>query len=300
MNGILVDNKQKMRILFFGFGFSAKATARYMQDNFSNIEKISATIRQSEHIEKLKRQNIFPIFFANGKISDELKEEISLATHIIHSVAPTKQGDIIYNSLYGHLQNSSNLRWICYYSTIGVYGNHDGKWIDERALCQPKNPRSILRLAIEDKWRNFANKNKIKLLILRLAGIYGKNRSVFDKLKNGTARSIIKKGQVFNRIHVKDIGRTTSLAAKSLLSGTYNLCDNEPAPPENIVDFAAKLANIEPPKKIDFDKADMSEMARSFYNDNKRVSNRAIKKALNMELLFPTYREGLRDIFFAD
>ncbi len=131
------------------------------------------------------------------------------------------------------------------------------------------------------------------LLILRLAGIYGPGRSAFDKLRDGTARRIVKPDQVFNRIHVDDIGRVTMLAARAKLAGTFNLADDEPAPPQDLVTYAAGISACQPPPDIPFERAEMTEMARSFYSDNKRVSNKAIKAALGIELLYPTYREGL-------
>ena len=134
------------------------------------------------------------------------------------------------------------------------------------------------------------------LLILRLAGIYGPGRSAFDKLRDGTARRIVKPGQVFNRIHVEDIGRVTALAAERRLSGTFNLADDEPAPPQDLVTYAAELMGVPPPAEIPFEEAEMTEMARSFYMDNKRVSNRAIKEALGIGLIHPTYRQGLEAI----
>jgi len=132
---------------------------------------------------------------------------------------------------------------------------------------------------------------------LRIAGIYGPGRSSLDKLRRGTAHRIVKSGQVFNRVHVDDIGRITALAMRSNLRGTFNLTDDEPAPPQDMVTYAAGLAGIEPPREVKFAEAQLSEMARSFYGDNKRVSNAAIKKILGIELLYPTYREGLTAIF---
>jgi nucleoside-diphosphate-sugar epimerase len=136
----------------------------------------------------------------------------------------------------------------------------------------------------------------VPLLILRLSGIYGPGRSTFDKLAAGTARRIVKPDQVFNRIHVADIGRVTALAARRLLAGTYNLTDDEPAPPQEVVAFAADLAGMTPPAKEAFETAAMTPMARSFYSDNKRVANGAIKRALGIELIYPSYREGLTAI----
>ncbi len=281
--------------LFFGFGYSAKYCAQKLQEQ-NGRSVIFATKREKSEFLQLSEQNITPLLFDGKKPNKELNEVIGKASHIIHSIAPDENGDAVLNHYGEQIARAKNLKWICYFSTIGVYGNHDGLWIDESAKCQPKNLRSKWRLRAEKQWLDFAKTNSIPLLILRLAGIYGKNRSVFDKLQKGTSRRIIKKGQVFNRIHVKDIANVTILAAQKKLSGIYNLCDDKPAPPQDVILYASKLLNITPPPKEDFAKAKMTQMARSFYNDNKRVSNKAIKQALDMELLFPTYHEGLLDI----
>jgi nucleoside-diphosphate-sugar epimerase len=194
------------------------------------------------------------------------------------------------------LDAAADLEWLCYYSTVGVYGDFGGRWVDESAPTRPVNARSKLRVAVEQQWRDYAGARGVPLMILRLAGIYGPGRSAFDKLRDGTARRIVKPNQVFNRIHVDDIGRVTQLAARQRLAGTFNLSDDEPAPPQDLVTHAAKLLGVEPPAEVAFETAQMTEMARSFYADNKRVSSAAIKQALGIELLYPTYREGLAAI----
>src|SRR5690606_31844159 len=145
-----------------------------------------------------------------------------------------------------------------------------------------------------------ARQMEVPLLILRLAGIYGPGRSVFDKLRAGQARRVIKPGQVFNRIHAEDIGRVVALAAERRLSGIYNLADDLPAPPQEVMEHAATTAGLPLPPEVDFEDADLSPMARAFYADNKRVSNQAIKQALGITLLYPTYREGLAAILDAE
>lgn len=195
------------------------------------------------------------------------------------------------------LMAAPDLQWLCYFSTVGVYGDFGGEWVDETAPTRPVNRRSQERVEVEQLWRDFANKRGVPLLVLRLAGIYGPGRSSFDKLREGTARRIVKQGQVFNRIHVDDIGRITALAARRKLDGTFNLSDDEPAPPQDLVEYAARLMGVPVPPGIPFESAQMTEMARSFYSDNKRVSNTAIKAALGTDLTYPNYRIGLDAIF---
>ena len=165
--------------------------------------------------------------------------------------------------------------------------------VDETAPTRPINQRSAHRVEVEQQWRDYAAERGVPLLILRLAGIYGPGRSAFDKLREGTARRIVKAGQVFNRIHVEDIGRVTALAAERKLAGTFNLADDEPAPPQDLIEYAARKMGVAVPPDIPFETAEMTPMARSFYSDNKRVSNKAIKQALGIDLIYPNYRAGL-------
>ena len=195
------------------------------------------------------------------------------------------------------LDAADDLKWLCYFSTVGVYGDFGGAWIDETAQTRPINKRSQQRVEVEQQWRDYARGRGVPLLVLRLAGIYGPGRSSYDKLREGTARRIVKPGQVFNRIHVADIGRITALAASARLGGTYNLSDGEPAPPQDLVTYAAGLMGVAPPPEMPFETAKMTEMARSFYSDNKRVSSRRVLEALGTELEYPSYREGLDAIW---
>jgi nucleoside-diphosphate-sugar epimerase len=225
-----------------------------------------------------------------------LDPDLRYATHVIVSIPPDDAGDPVLRHHRPDGDAAENLEWLCYYSTVGVYGDFGGGWVNEDAPTRPVNRRSQWRVAAEDAWRAFAAARGVPLTILRLAGIYGPGRSAFDKLAAGEARRIVKPGQVFNRIHVEDIGRVTMLAARARLEGTFNLADDEPAPPQEVVAFAARLAGVPPPPEVAFADAAMTPMARSFYADNKRISNLRIKEALGIELLYPTYREGLRAI----
>jgi nucleoside-diphosphate-sugar epimerase len=216
------------------------------------------------------------------------------------SIPPDAAGDPVLRQHGGDIAAAPNLEWLCYFSTVGVYGDFGGASVDESAATNPVNARSRLRVTVEQQWRDFAAQRGVPLLILRLAGIYGPGRSAFDKLRDGTARRIVKPGQVFNRIHVADIGRVTALAARQRLGGTFNLADDHPAPPQDVVAHAAALLDIAPPPEVPFAVAEMTPMARSFYADNKRVANAAIKRALAIELLYPSYRDGLAAILISE
>jgi nucleoside-diphosphate-sugar epimerase len=285
-----------MNVFVFGMGYSSRAAARALREQIDPELAIAGTTRSGEKSETPGLEKVTAHLFDGNAPGPAIDVALGQATHIIHSIAPGADGDPVVNHHRNDLKASNSLQWLCYYSTVGVYGNFDGAWIDETATCAPGNQRSQWRVKAEADWRTFAAEKNLPLMILRLAGIYGSGRSALDKLQAGTARRINKPGQVFNRIHVEDIGRVTALAALQKVGGTFNLADDEPAPPQDLVTYAANLLKVTPPPETPFERADMTEMARSFYGDNKRVSNARIKRALEIELLYPTYREGLTAI----
>ncbi|UYN99017.1 MAG: NAD-dependent epimerase/dehydratase family protein [Devosia sp.] len=285
-----------MRILFFGLGYSAKASAQFLSGRTPRPH-VTGTTRGTSTLE-----GDVPMLHFDGAAPAEavgaaLRNGLS---HVVASIAPDASGDPALRHHRPDLDANPDLEWLCYYSTVGVYGDHDGGWIDESAPLEPRNERSRQRVRAEAEWQDYARARGVPLLILRLAGIYGPGRSAFDKLADGTARRVIKPGQVFNRIHVDDIGRVTGLAAEQKLAGIFNLADDEPAPPQDVVSHAAGLIGTEPPPAIAFEQADFTPMQRSFYSDNKRVSNAAIKRAVGLDLLYPTYREGLAAILASE
>jgi len=285
-----------MGVFFFGMGYSSLASARAIHLSIDSAIPISGTTRTEEKAEELA-DSAYRIHVFDGESPGlTLEEDLDKASHVILSIPPDEHGDPALNHHRSSLDRAKNLEWIGYYSTVGVYGDFGGAWIDESANTSPLNRRSRQRVEAEAGWRAYAASRGLPLLILRLAGIYGPGRSALDKLRDGTARRIVKPGQVFNRIHVEDIGRVTALAASRKLAGTFNLTDDEPAPPQDLVTYAARLMGVTPPPEMPFETAEMTEMARSFYSDNKRVSNKAIKEVLGIELLYPTYREGLDTI----
>lgn len=282
-----------MGVFFFGMGYSSLATARAIHRNIDPDIPIAGTTRSLDNVETFA-DAAYRLHVFDGVVpGDTLGEDVNRATHVILSIPPDDKGDPAFNLHRDTLDAAPDLEWMGYYSTVGVYGDFGGAWIDEAAPTRPVNERSKQRVHVEEQWRRYAAERGVPLLILRLAGIYGPGRSAFDKLRDGTARRIVKPNQVFNRIHVDDIGRVTQLGAQKKLAGTFNLSDDEPAPPQDLVTYAAGLMGVPPPPEIAFENAQMTEMARSFYSDNKRVSSKAIKEALGIELLYPTYRHGL-------
>ncbi len=188
----------------------------------------------------------------------------------------------------------SSLAWLGYLSTTGVYGDHQGGWVGESTPLAPSTRRGRWRMEAEAAWQALAAETGLPLHIFRLAGIYGPGRGPFEKVRQGTARRIIKPGQVFSRIHVEDIAQVLEASiARPNPGAAYNLCDDDPAPPEDVIAHAAELLGLPVPPAIPFDEAEMTPMARSFYAESKRVRNDRIKKELGVDLLYPDYRSGL-------
>jgi len=286
-----------VHVFFFGLGYSSLATVRWLGSLVSGQMTISGTVRTEKKAEILRAEGISAHLFDGTRPSGAIQNDLGRATHVFFSAAPGPQGDPALNHHRTDLERSDALQWLGYFSTVGVYGDAGGNWINETAPLNPSSERSIWRVGAEFAMAELAARQKVPLAILRLSGIYGPGRSAFDKLRANTARRIVRPGQVFNRVHVNDIGHLSAHAALNRVAGIYNITDDEPAPPQDLVAHAAKLADLPLPPEIPFDEAELGPMARSFYCDNKRVSNRAIKHALGLDLIHPTYREGLAAIF---
>lgn len=283
-----------MNLLIFGAGFSGRRIAREFADR---ADRLSGTTRDPGNFAALQAAGIEPLLFDGTSIKAELRQRMTEATHLIQSIAPDAAGDPLLN-LIGNDLNTwfPALRWAAYLSTIGVYGDHGGAWVDEETVCRPVSGRSIMRLAAETAWLDAGRSAGVPVAVLRLSGIYGPGRNAFVNLWRGRARRIVKPGQVFNRIHVDDIAGSAAFLSRNNRSGLWNVTDDEPAPPQDLIAFAAELMGVEPPPEIPFDEADLSRMARSFYGENKRVANARLKKA-GYEFRVPHYRRGLRDLW---
>ncbi|WP_246473091.1 NAD(P)-dependent oxidoreductase [Pelagibacterium limicola] len=279
-----------MNVLVFGAGFSGRAAIAAIWRHYPDAT-VAGTTRDVEKAAALEASGIETHVF-DGNVDTALAAAIGRATHILASIAPGASGDPALEGAAHLIEKAQRLSWIGYYSTIGVYGDAGGEWIDETFPVEAHNPRIGWRLAAESAWAELAARLGIPLAILRLGGIYGPGRSGLDKLRNGTARRIVKPGQVFNRIHSEDIGEITALAAGKKLSGIFNIVDDEPAPPQVVIAYAAGLLGLEPPPEVDFETADLPPLARSFYENNRKVRNERIKDALGYTLRYPSYREG--------
>ncbi len=279
----------------FGAGYTGRAFARGNAEGAA----IVGTTRSAEKFGPLRCAGMEPLLFDGRHLSPEITAALSETTHLVVSVAPDGSGDPVLNAAHDTiLQRMPHLAWIGYLSTVGVYGDHGGGWVDERSECRPVSKRSMMRLAAEQDWLALGKAAGRPVAILRLSGIYGPGRNAFVSLENGTAKRLIKPGQVFNRIHCDDIAGALWQLAGHDTGGIFNVTDDEPAPPQDVVAYAAKLMGVPPPPEIPFESAQLSPMVRSFYGENKRVSNASIKAA-GYDFLFPDYRTAFEHMWSA-
>lgn len=273
-------------LLSFGHGYSAQALARRL---LPEGWRVIGTTRGPEKAEKLRAQGVE----ARVWPGESLDTEIAEADAVLVSAAPGDSGDPVLSRLRTSLATAApHLRWVGYLSTTGVYGDHGGAWVDETTELTPSTARGRARVAAESEWQSIPG---LPLHIFRLAGIYGPGRGPFAKVRAGTARRIIKKDQVFSRIHVDDIAQVLHASLTRPDPGAiYNLCDDDPAPPQDVISYAAELLGLPQPPAEAFETAEMTPMARSFYAESKKVRNDRIKTDLGIVLKYPDYRSGLR------
>ncbi len=279
-------------LLSFGHGYSAQALARRL---LPLGWVIYGTTRSVEKAQALRETGVTPLIFPSDAVTDAL----SSATHILISAGPGEGGDPVLTAMADQISDKAGqLEWAGYLSTTGVYGDHQGGWVDETTPLTPSTRRGQWRKDAEEAWQAIPD---LPLHIFRLAGIYGPGRGPFAKVRAGTARRIIKPNQVFSRIHVEDIAQIVQASIHRPNPGrVYNLCDDDPAPPEDVIAYAAELLGVPVPEPIPFDKADMTPMARSFYAESKRVRNERIKDELGVTLMYPDYRSGLQALLSAE
>ncbi len=271
-------------LLVFGYGYTASVLGRQL---LAKGWRVIGTTLSPEKLADMQRSGVEPILWPENDISAALK----VATHILVSAAPTKDGDPVLRELGGALcENAKRVEWLGYLSTTAVYGDRNGDWVDENSELRPTTERGKWRVAAEQAWREAG----LPTHIFRLAGIYGPNRGPFAKVRAGTARRIIKEGQVFSRTHVEDIAQVLYASMRQPNpDAVYNVCDNDPAPPQDVIAEAARMLGLPIPKEIPFETAEMTPMARSFYAESKKVSNRRIIEELGVKLKYPDYRSGL-------
>lgn len=279
-------------LLSIGHGFSARAlAARLVPQGW----RIVGTTRSPDKADAIADTGVEPVVWPGA----DLGALIAQFPNVLVSAGPDSAGDPVLNAVEDAVTRAApDLRWVGYLSTTGVYGDHGGDWVDEDTPLTPSTKRGRARVTAEARWQAIPD---LPLHIFRLAGIYGPGRGPFAKVRAGTARRIIKQGQVFSRIHAEDIAQALELSLQRPDPGAvYNLCDDDPAPPQDVIAHAAELLGLPVPPAIPFDQADMTPMARSFYSESKKVRNDRIKQALGWAPQFPTYRAGLAALLAQD
>ncbi len=277
-------------LLSFGHGYSAQALERHLRD-----WRIIGTTRNEDKLAAMMARGVEPRIWPGANMIPALDN----ATHLLISAAPGEDGDPVLAELREDIAaRAGQFEWVGYLSTTGVYGDHQGDWVDENTALTPATKRGIARVRAENEWSSIPG---LPLHIFRLAGIYGPGRGPFAKVRNGTARRIIKPGQVFSRTHVADIAQVLAASiARPNPGAAYNVCDDDPAPPEDVIAHAADLLGLPVPEAEDFNTAEMTPMARSFYAESKKVRNDRIKEELGVKLRYPDYRAGLAALLTAE
>jgi nucleoside-diphosphate-sugar epimerase len=289
-----IDTMTHPHVFCFGMGYSARHLALQLA---AQGWRVGGTARTPEGSKAIAQDGFDAFVFDGSAPGEGVREALQTATHIVVSAPPGETGDPVLAQHGEDIAQASHLKWIGYLSTIGVYGDHKGAWVDETAQPTPVSARSRRRAEAESAWLALGERCGMRVQVFRLSGIYGPGRSAIDRLKAGTAQRIIKPDQVFNRIHVDDIATTLLAAIEGRGShAIYNVTDDEPAPPQDVITFAADLLQMPPPPEIPIEEAQLSLMAKSFYVENKRASNARLHSDLGVDLKFPSYREGLRAI----
>ena len=286
-------------LICFGLGYSAQHFVEKFGEKF---DRIVGTVRDTERAAGLNAQpsgRLKVLIFDGNPATPELRSAIAEVDTALVSVPPDENGDPVLRACGDVLAHAQRLRSIVYLSTIGVYGDRGGEWVDEATPPQPGAARSRERLAAEQAWLDFGARHNIAVAILRLAGIYGPGQNALVQIARGTGRRIVKPGQVFNRIHVGDIAQAIDAAFTRRAFGIFNVADAEPSPPADPIVFAAQLMGVAPPPEIPFEQVapSMSAMALSFWQECRRIKNDKLKHELGVSLRYPTYREGLRALF---
>ncbi len=284
------------RLFCFGLSFSAQALIRHLRiaDWHSG-----GTARNPQKVATLSAEGIDAVVWDGGALSDAVQSRLQAATHILISTPPGEAGDPAFAAAHQLIAEKSDIQWLGYLSTTGVYGDTGGAHVDETAQLNPSSPRSQRRVDAEAQWMSLFHDHGMPVHVFRLAGIYGPGRSPFDQIRARQAKRVNKPGHAFSRIHVDDIARVLTKSISNPKPGAvYNVCDDEPAPPAEVTAYACGLLGVEPPPLEEFEivKERMSPMALSFWNDNRRVDSRKIREELGVKLAYPDYRSGLNAV----
>ncbi len=276
-------------LLVFGPGYSARP---FMEKALEARWQVSATWRRADAADQLKLQGINPVEFEDSTLSGN--KQLKNVTHILVSIAPKGGADPVLQAFEPWIRSLRSLEWAGYLSSTNVYGDHGGNWVDETSETKPGLDRGKRRLLAEQAWTKLGNAEGFAVHIFRLAGIYGPGKNAIRSVLDGRARRVIKEGQVFGRIHREDIASALWLAANSNVgSDVFNISDDLPSPPQDVIAEAARLLEVAAPPEVPYEDADLSPMGRSFYEENKRVRNQKAKDVLGWALLYPDYHQAL-------
>ncbi|MBM1174651.1 SDR family oxidoreductase [Microvirga arabica] len=280
-----------MNLFIFGLGYTA---LQFIHHHGHRFAEICGTVRSAEKAQAIQEPGLRAFRFDGPASDSAILQHLDETDALLISAPPTEGRDPVLERFSAAITAAPRLRWIGYLSTVGVYGNAGGAWVDEGTPANPASSRARQRIEAERQWLELGASAPFAVQIFRLAGIYGPGRNALVKVADGTAKRIVKPGQAFNRIHTEDIAQVLMASIeKPSRNAIYNVADDEPGPPQDVIAFAAKLLGREPPPEIPFDQAELTPMARAFYEDNKRIRNARIKSELGVTLRYPTYREGL-------
>jgi len=279
------------RLFCLGLGYTAQALARrLLQEGW----QVGGTCREPDKAAAWRAEGIDAMIVDDSRPPADADGMLADVTHLLASIPPDAAGDPALRLWGPAIARHGRLAWAGYLSTTGVYGDRNGGWVDETSPLAPTGERGQRRVEAEAGWQALAAQG-VPVHVFRLAGIYGPGRSALDTVRAGRAQRVVKPDQVFSRVHVDDIVQVLAASiAQPRPGAVYNVCDDNPAPPDEVIAHACALLGVEPPPEIPFETAPLSDMARSFYADNKRVANRLIKDELGVRLLHPDYRAGLK------
>ena len=285
---------KKINIFCFGFGQIAENFIKKLDREKYNIN-LSTTSRSESSKETFKGINYDSYLFTSEKFDQNLVVKLKEADHILISIPPENQEDLVVKNFSKFLE-SSKVKWITYLSATSVYGDHKGEWVNENSKTNPTSVNGMARLKAENTWLSLEKNNKLPVQIFRLSGIYSNEKNILVRLKSGDVRLINKKDHYFSRIHVDDIVNILFKSLSKFKPGEiYNLSDDKPSSSEEITLFGAKILNIQNLKKINVKEIE-SKMLKNFYKESKKVSNKKVKDYFKYNLKFPSYIEGLNYI----
>ena len=286
----------KINIFCFGFGQVAEAFINALIDRNINF-KLGITSRKDTHQIEINNIKINSYMFDNDKFDESINNELEKANYILISIPPVNGEDLVSKNFGISLKKNNNCKWITYLSATSVYGDHKGEWVDEKSITKPTSINGINRLKAEESWMEISKKYNLPLQIFRLAGIYSQEFNILKRLQNNKVQLVDQKNHFFSRVHVEDIANVLFKSLENFKNNeTFNICDDKPASQVEVAAYGAKLLKLEPPKLIKLNDIE-SEMLKNFYKDSKKVDNKKMKTFFKYELKYPTYVEGLNEIF---